>query len=72
MDGAVFRQNREKLGLSQQALADKLMISQSRLAQIEGNFKAPSVMIVKLAADIFGCTTDDLINGEATENGTTS
>ena len=38
--------------------------SPRRIAQVELGMKMPSVMLVKLAAELFGCTTDSLIFGD--------
>lgn len=63
MIGSMFKEKREALGLTQKELAEKLGVGQSLIGQIERGLKLPSVMLVKLAAEFFGCTTDDLILG---------
>lgn len=64
MIGEEFKTRREALGLDQKALAAKLAVGQSAICRIEAGLKMPSVMLVKLAAELFGCTTDDLIMGK--------
>ena len=64
MIGAQFRARREAMGLTQKEVAERLCVGQSMIAQVEAGMKMPSVMLVKLAAELFGCSTDDLILGE--------
>lgn len=66
--GKMFKQHREAMGLSQAELAPKLFTSASMLGQIEVGMKMPSVGLVKLAAELFGCTTDELIFGSQRES----
>lgn len=63
MIGAEFKARREAMGLDQKQLAEKLCVSQSIISRIEAGLKIPSVPLVKLAAELFGCTTDSLILG---------
>lgn len=63
MIGSEFKARREALGLTQKEVAEKLCVGQPMIAQVELGMKMPSVMLVKLAAELFGCTTDDLIVG---------
>lgn len=64
MIGAQFRAKREAMGLTQKELAEKLCVGQTMIAQVEIGMKMPSVALVKLAAELFGCTTDSLIFGD--------
>ena len=64
MIGEEIKKRREAAGLSQQAVADRLCIGQPRVARIEANMQAPSVVQVKALAQLFGCTTDALIFGD--------
>ena len=61
--GQRFRKHRTALGLTQEELAKRLFVSQPMVAQVEAEVKIPTVGMIKLAAEIFGCTTDDLILG---------
>lgn len=71
MIGEEFKIRREALGLDQKQLAARLCVSQSAVCRIEAGLKMPSVMLVKLAAELFGCTTDALILGrEEARSGT--
>lgn len=66
--GKEIAKRREAMGLSQAELAPKLLTSTSMLGQIEVGMKMPTVAIIKLAAELFGCTTDELIFGEERES----
>jgi len=61
MNGAAFRRLREAKGLTQVEAAQRLMITQPRLAQIEADYKEPSVAVVRMAAALYECTADELI-----------
>lgn len=63
MIGQEFKARREALGLDQKQLAEKLCVGQSIISRVEAGLKIPSVPLVKLAAELFGCTTDELIFG---------
>lgn len=63
MIGNEFKARREAMGMTQKEVAEKLSVGQAMIAQVERGMKMPSVMLVKLAAELFGCTTDDLIVG---------
>lgn len=52
---------RTKAGLSQKELADKLFVSQQMVGALETGLKAPSVNMLMLLADVFGCTVNDLV-----------
>lgn len=64
MIGAEFRARREALGLDQKQMAERLCVGQPTLSRIEAGLKMPSVALVRLAAEVFTCTTDELILGE--------
>ena len=64
MIGLRFRVKREAMGLTQKEAAERLCVGQTMIAQVETGMKMPSVMLVKLAAELFGCTTDSLIFGD--------
>lgn len=64
MIGDNFKAKREALGMTQIELAGHLLVGQSMVAQVEAGIKMPTVCMVKMAADLFKCTTDELIYGE--------
>lgn len=68
MIGTQFRAHREALGLTQKEVAERLCVGQTMIAQVELGMKMPSVMLVKLAAELFGCTTDSLILGNGVQD----
>lgn len=68
MIGLQFRVKREAMGLTQKEAAEKLCVGQTMIAQVETGMKMPSVMLVKLAAELFGCTTDSLIFGDEVQD----
>lgn len=63
MIGDVFKEKREAMGLTQTQVAQRLFVGQSMIAGIEAGAKMPTVGMVKLAAELFGCSTDELIFG---------
>lgn len=64
MIGERFREHRKALGMTQAELAKRLFVTQSMVAQVEAEVKAPTVGMVRLAAEVFGCSTDELILGK--------
>lgn len=70
MIGDAFRAKRKNSGLTQTEVAGKLFVGQSMVAQVEAGIKMPTVGMVKLAAELFGCTTDALIfDGQPPDGG---
>lgn len=61
MMGDAFKAKREAAGMTQAEVAGRLFVSQPMVAQVEAGIKMPTVGMVKLAAELFGCTTDALI-----------
>ena len=53
------------MGLSQEALADKLEISQSTISMIEIGERTPSMKLMIKLANFFGVSVDDMIEKEA-------
>lgn len=56
-----IRELREQAQLTQQELANKTLISQPYLAQLEAGLKIPNLYIAKRIADVLGVTVDELI-----------
>ena len=52
---------RHKMGLSQQALADKLNVSQQTICKYENNTNEPNIDMLEAMADIFDVSVDYLI-----------
>ena len=63
--GKNIKAHRERLGISQVEMSEKLGISQPMLCQIEKDRKAPSLMLSKEIAEIFNCSVDSLLDGDA-------
>lgn len=63
--GANLRAEREKKGLTQQAVAAKVGISQSVLAQYELGIKSPSIVTAEAIARVLGISIELLLKGES-------
>ena len=61
---------REKSGLTRKELADRLHIHEETLGRYERGDREPSGSIIKSMADLFGCSTDDLLNPPASSKST--
>ena len=64
--GKIVKEKREKIGISQNALAKKAGISQASLNALEARTNNPSVETVFLLAAALDCTVSELL-GEANE-----
>ena len=64
MIGERFREHRTALGMTQAEMAERLLVSQPMVANEAAGVKTPTVGMVRLAAEVFGCTTDELILGK--------
>jgi len=62
--GKRTRQEREKLGLTQEELADKVEIHPSFLGQIERGTKKASIITLQRIADALGVSADILLKEE--------
>lgn len=60
--GERIKEAREKKGLSQRDLADKLAVSQPAIVQFEKGYKIPNTLMMNALADVLGVTTD-FLNG---------
>lgn len=58
---------REKSGLSQAGLADRVSVSQQAVSQWESNNKTPTAKKLVELANIFQCTVDDLLREQEGE-----
>ena len=68
MLGEKIAEQRKKLGLSQEELAEELNISRSTLAGYEAENKKPSYKVLGRMAEYFGVTTDYLLELEGEGN----
>lgn len=59
--GDVLRQKREERRMSQSDLAERLGVSRQNISSYETGFKVPPLKVVVAAADVFRCSTDEMI-----------
>lgn len=59
--GARIKEQRTKIGITQQELADKLELSLEMVRSMENNRKKPSVETLTKLSDLFNCSTDYLL-----------
>lgn len=59
--GQNIRNRRKEKGLSQEALAERVLVSAPMICQIERGTRNPSLQLGKAIADVLGCTMDDLL-----------
>ena len=65
VDGSKIRALREKAGLTQAELANKVGVEQTMITYIERGVKRPSVELFIRIADYFGVSTDELRKKES-------
>ena len=56
---------RKRLGLTQDALAQKMGVSNQAVSKWESDLSCPDIMLLPLLADVFGITVDELFGREA-------
>lgn len=59
-----MRQIREKIGLSQVQLANRLGVTQGAVSQWESGFSFPNARKLSELAAVLNCTVDELLKGE--------
>lgn len=59
--GDVLRQKREERRMTQTDLAERLGVSRQNINSYETGYKVPPLRVVVAAADVFRCTTDEMI-----------
>ncbi len=62
--GETIRNLRERMGVSQDTLADWVGVSRATIAQMELGRRAPESLELFGLADFFGCTVSELLEGE--------
>ena len=65
--GKEIRQRRERLGWTQQILAEKVGITGAFLSEIETEKKRPSYETLSALATVLNCSSGDLLNPESEE-----
>lgn len=68
MIGANIKKLRQKHGMTQKALADKLFVSAQAVSRWENNEVEPSVNTIMELAKIFGVTADEILGLDSQEN----
>lgn len=63
--GTVIAENRKKLGLTQDALAQQLGVTNQAVSKWESDQSCPDIALLPGIADIFGITLDELFGREA-------
>lgn len=59
--GRNLKRKREERNLTQGEVAERISDTQQNVSSYETGYKVPSVRVLIAAADLFGCTTDELI-----------
>lgn len=59
-----IRQVRERLGLSQKELAERIGVTQGAISHYEAAINNPSVATLKRMSAALHCTVDELLTGE--------
>lgn len=59
--GNILKQKREERRMSQSDLAERLGVSRQNISSYETGFKVPPLKVVVAAAEVFGCSTDEMI-----------
>ena len=62
--GRIPRNKREYKGLTQEEVAKRLGVSIQNVSSYEKGYKVPPLRIVVAAADLFNCSTDEMIGRE--------
>lgn len=62
--GTVIAENRKKLGLTQDGLAQKLGVTNQAVSKWESDQSCPDIALLPLLADLFGITLDELFGRE--------
>lgn len=66
--GEAIKEKREKLGLTQQELAEKLFVSRQTVCRWENGTRCPDLVMAKRIAMVLGISLDELIPGEVTQD----
>lgn len=62
--GDILKKKREERRMSQSDLAERLGVSRQNISSYETGFKVPPLKVVVAAADVFRCSTDEMIGRE--------
>ena len=64
--GENIRKAREKLGITQQTLADRLYVTRQAVSRWENGSRYPDLLTAKRLADFLKVSLDDLVRSEET------
>lgn len=59
--GDILKKKREERRMSQSDLAERLGVSRQNITSYESGYKVPPLRVVVAAADVFHCSTDEMI-----------
>ncbi|MCX4289820.1 MAG: helix-turn-helix transcriptional regulator [Duncaniella sp.] len=59
--GDILRQKREERRMTQTDLAERIGTTQQNINSYETGYKVPPLRVVVAAADVFRCSTDEMI-----------
>lgn len=59
--GDILRRKREEHRMTQADLAERLGVSRQNVSNYETGYKIPPLAVVVAAADVFRCSTDEMI-----------
>lgn len=62
--GDILKQKREERRMTQADLAQRIGITQQNVNSYETGYKIPPLRVVVAAADLFRCSTDEMIGRE--------
>ncbi len=62
--GDILRQKREERRMTQTDLAERIGTTQQNVNSYETGYKVPPLRVVVAAADVFRCSTDEMIGRE--------
>lgn len=62
--GDILRQKREERRMTQTGLAERIGVTQQNINSYETGYKVPPLRVVVAAADVFRCSTDEMIGRE--------
>ena len=62
--GEILRRKREERCMTQADLAERIGITQQNINSYETGYKIPPLRVVVAAADVFRCSTDEMIGRE--------
>lgn len=65
--GTQIKQHRNRMGLSQEELADKVYVSRQTISNWENDKNYPDIKSLLLLSSVFGVSLDDLVRGDMKE-----